>query len=121
MNGIILMMSIIVRCNCHNPDARRYNHDTSFWAVFIGIVIAFLDIVKVMQMVGDNGSIDICEIFIIMLSILAVCQHYCEENNPEYPIISVFNVAIATGIIETLRDIFTAGFFAKDGNGCPFA
>ena len=112
------MMSIIVRCNCHNPDARRYNHDTSFWAVFIGIVIAFLDIVKVMQMVGDNGSIDICEIFIIMLSILIVFKH-CEEN--EYPINSVFNATIATGIIEMLRDICAAGFYAKDGNGCPFA
>ena len=118
MNGIMLIMCIIVRCICHNPNARRYNHDTSFWAVVIGIVIAFIDLIKVMRMIDDNGSVDICEISIIILSIIILWAHCIQM---EYPIISIFNVAYATGILETFRDIFTAGFYAQDGNGCPFA
>ena len=118
INGIIVIMSIIILYACHSPNGRRYNHEASYWAVLIGVVIAVLDLVKVLRMVNDNGSVDICEMCIIITSIMIVWEH-CKEK--EYPIVSVLNVAIATEILETLRDIFTAGFYAKDGNGCPFA
>ena len=83
MNGIMMIMSIIVLCIYHNPHVRRYNYDASFWAVVIGVVIAFLDLVKVMQMIDDNGSVDKCEIFVIMISIVIVLAH-CTQM--EYPL-----------------------------------
>ena len=113
-----MILCIIVLGICHNPQARRYNHDTSYWAVVIGILIAVFDLIKVMQMVDDNGSIDKCEILVIIMSIGIVLAH-CTEM--EYPIISVFNVTCLTAVLETLRDIFTAVFYAEDGTGCPFA
>ena len=48
-----------------------------------------------------------------------IVWEHCKKK--EYPIVSVFNVAIVTGILEKLRDIFYSWFYAKDGNGCPFA
>ena len=62
MNGIMTVISAVVLCTCHNPNGRRYNHDASFWSVIIGIVIAFLDLLKVLQMLDDKGSIDIMKL-----------------------------------------------------------
>ena len=119
MNGIMMILCITVLGICHNPNARRYNHEASFWAVFIGIAIAFLDLAKVMQMVDDNGSVDKCEILVIFISIMIVLVH-CTQM--EYSIISTFTVTFfVTGMLETLRDIFTAGLYTEDGTGCPFA
>ena len=119
INGITMVISITALCNCHNPNARRYNHEASLIAIVVGIVIAFLDILKVMHiiMVYENGSIDIFEIIILIISIAIIWGHCVQQ---EYPIVCAFNVSIATGLLELLKDIVTAIFYSKDGNGCPF-
>ena len=114
VNGVMLVMSIITLCNCHNPNRRIYNHNASFWAVVIGIVIAFLDLLKVLRMMDDNGSLDVCEVIIIILSIGIA---FAEKD---YPIVIASKAAVVTGILEALRDIFTAVTYSQDGNGCPF-
>ena len=65
----------------------------------------------------ENGSIDICEIIIIIISIIIICRHCVQQ---EYPILCAFRVSLATGLLELLKDILTAIFYSKDGNGCPF-
>ena len=116
VNGVMMVLSIIAFCKCHNPNARRYNHEASFMAVVVGIVIAFLDLLKVARIIND-GSIDICEIVIIIISIIIILGHCVQQ---EYPIIIAFRVSLATGLLELLKDIFTAIIYSKDGNGCPF-
>ena len=119
VNGIMMVISIIAFCKCHNPNARRYNHEASFMAVVVGVVIAFLDLLKVVRIIKiyDDGSIDICEIMIIIISIIIIWGHCAQQ---EYPIVSAFNVLVATGLLELLKDIFTSIIYSKDGNGCPF-
>ena len=107
----MLVISIITLCNCHNPKRRIYNHNASFWAVLIGIVIEFLDLLNILHMMDDNGSLDVCEVIIIILSIARV-RICCIENN--YPCIVIASkVAIVAEILEALRDIFTAGIYVE--------
>ena len=88
-------------------------------AVVVGVVIAFLDLLKVVRIivVYDDGSIDICEIVIIIISIIIIWGHCVQQ---EYAIVSAFSVLVATGLLELLKDIFTSIIYSKDGNGCPF-
>ena len=88
-------------------------------AVVVGVVIAFLDLLKVARIIKvyNDGSIDICEIVIIIISIIIILGHCVEQ---EYPIIIAFRVSLATGLLELLKDIFTTIIYSKDGNGCPF-
>ena len=119
LNGITVVLSIMGFCKCHNPDASRYNHGASFMAVIVGLIIAFLDLLKFAHiiMVYDDGFIDVCEIIIIFISIMIIYGH-CKQQ--EYPIVSALYVSIATGLLEVLEDVITSIFYSKDGNGCPF-
>ena len=111
------IISIIALCNCHNPSAQIYNHEASAIALIIGIVIALLDLAKVIHMVIDTQSVDGWEIAAIIISIIVFCSW---AEGEEYLIVSISSFAVSAVILEALRDILTAAFNANDGNGCPF-
>ena len=83
-----------------------------------GIVI--LDLAKAIHML-TTGSVEIVEITIMMLSIMIVRMH-CEENNTcrSHGIIITLQITILTSVLETIRDIYAAKYYDKDGYGCPF-
>ena len=116
----MMVISVIALCNCHNPNARRYNNEASCVAVFVGLVIAFLDflkIVRIIEVINAEGSIDVLEIMIIVISIIIIWGHCVQQ---EYPIVCAFNVSIVTGLLELLKDVITSIIYSKDGNGCLF-
>ena len=67
-----------------------------------------------------TGSVDGTEIIAMIISVIIVCI-YCQENDTCRPhgIIITFWITIVTGVLETIRDVYTTNY-DKDGYGCPF-
>ena len=86
----------------------------------IGTGIVILDLAKAIHML-ITGSVEIVEITIMILSIMIVRMH-CEENNTRrfHGIIITLQITILTAVLETIRDIYAAKHYDKDGYGCPF-
>ena len=102
---------------------RRYdsnNSNASLCAQIIGFGIVILDLAKAMYMITTE-SVEMVEITILILSIIIVRMHF-EENDTSrsYGIIITSQITILTAVLETIRDIYAANYYDKDGYGCPF-
>ena len=62
------------------------------------------------------GSADTYEIIIMVISIALIYLYCCCVDC----IVPALLVTVATGALETLRDVYTAMYYDRDGNDCPF-
>ena len=114
------LISIIAFNNCYDTFRKRYDNDALSCAQIIGTGIVILDLAKTIHML-TTGSVEIIEITIVILYIIIVCM-YCEENSTHrsHGIIITSQITILTAVLETIRDIYAANYYDKDGYGCPF-
>ena len=119
-NGIMALISIFAINNCYDTFRNRYDTDATSCAQMISAGILILDLAKAIHML-TTGSVEIVEITIMILSIMIVYMH-CEENNTcrSHGIIVTLQITILTAVLETIRDIYAAKHYDKDGYGCPF-
>ena len=111
----MIIISTLAACCCCTHDHRITNGISGYIAVFT----VFLDLAKVFHMVAI-GSADTYEIIISVISI-ALIYLYCYRTHSEvHGIIPALLVTFATGALETFRDIYTAAYYDRDGNDCPF-
>ena len=115
INAVMAVISLLTCCCCH------IDRGADDIAVCIVYVTVFLDLVKVYHMVAME-SVDGYEIAVIISSILLILYCCCAScmRTRVYCTIPVLLVTIATGILETIRDYYTAANNNKDGSGCPF-
>ena len=116
INAVMAVISLLTCCCCHT------DHRADRIAVCIAYVTAILDLAKFIHMAA-MGSVDKYEIFVIIASILLICLYYrCAScmRSEAYGICAALVVTFGTGILETLRDLYTAAYDEKDGNDCPF-
>ena len=116
INAMMAVISILACCCCHT------DRHTSVVARYIAAVIVILDLAKVFHMAAI-GSVDKYEIAVIITSILLIYLYCCCAGCTDaevYGIIPALLVTIATGVLETLRDYYSATNNDKDGFDCPF-
>ena len=116
INAVMAVISILACCCCHAV------RNTNVVAAYIAFVTVILDLAKVIHMAA-MGSVDEYEIVVIIISILLIYLYCCcaaSMRDEAYGIIPALLVTIATGILETFRDYYTAANNDKDGSGCPF-
>ena len=110
------VISILAVCCC------CLHRITNCIAGYIAVFTVILDIIKVVYMIA-MGSPDICEIIIMPVSIALIYLYCCCVDytcSEAYGIIPALLVTVATGALETVRDVYTAAYYDKDGNDCPF-
>ena len=113
INALMTVISILAACYCHHRG-------TNCVVGYIIIFTVILDIIKVVYMIG-MGSPDICEIIIIVVSIALICRYcYLDCTGGTCGITPALLITVATVVLETSRDIYTAAYYDKDGNDCPF-
>lgn len=113
INAVMAVISILAACSCHT-------HDADCIAAYIAIGTILLDFAKIIHMIAI-GSADTYEIVIMITSIIFIYLYCCAAGAKVYGINpATLIVTIATGALETFRDIYTAAYNDKDGNDCPF-
>ena len=116
VNALMIVISTLAACCCHT------HHITDGIAAYIAIFTIILDLAKVFHMIAI-GSADTYEIIIMVISI-ALFNLYCRyvecTRSEAYGIVPALLVTVATGALETFRDIYTATHYDRDGNDCPF-
>ena len=119
VNGIMALMSIFASCFCYNSWRNQHDNNATSTALLVGIVIAILDIAKVLYM-ANTGSVEIIEIIVMIISIIIVCTH-CTENDTNrcHGIITTLFITMMTAVLETIRNIYAVQHYGRDGNGCP--
>ena len=115
-NAVMMIISILGACSCHKRGSDAIGG-------YIGIFTVILDLVKIIHMF-TMGSADTYEIVLMIISI-ALIYLYCSScvdctNDEAYCIILAIFVTVATGILETVRDVYVAAYYDRDGNDCPF-
>ena len=122
VNAVMALISTLpLLAACCSGHARVMRSADDMAACFAFGTIT-LDLVKVFYMFAI-GSADTYEIVIMIISIILIYLYCCcvsSMRTEAYGIIPVALVTIATGALETFRDIYTAVYNDKDGNDCPF-
>ena len=116
INAVMIIISILAACCCFT------HRIANCIAGYIAIVTVFLDLAKVFHMLVI-GSADTYEIIIIVISIALIYLYCCcmdRTHSEVHGIIPALFVTVATGTLETFRDIYTAKNYDRDGNDCPF-
>ena len=91
-------------------------------AVYIAVVTIILDLAKVVHMAALQSA-DGWEIVIMIASYLLLGLYfgYVDATHVKvYAIVPALLVTIATGTIETFRDVYTAAYNDRDGSDCLF-
>ena len=116
INAVMVVISILASL-CH---ADRITKDCI--AAKIAAVTVIFHLAKFFHM-AVLGSFDKCEIVVVVMSILLIYLYYrCTSSMRAevHGIIPALLVTVATGVLETIRDIYTAAYNDKDGGDCPF-
>lgn len=116
INAVMAAISVLAACCCYT------HRNTDCIAAYIAIVTIILDLAKVIHMIA-NGSADVCEIVVMIASILLIYLYCCcvdHMRGEVYGIIPAALVTVATVALEAFRDIYTAAYNDKDGSDCPF-
>ena len=113
INAVMIIISILAACYC------CFTHHiiiANCIAGYIAMFTVILDLAKVFHMFAI-GSADTYEIIIMVISIALIYLYCCcvdRTHSEVYGIIPALLVTVATGALETFRDIY------RDGNDCPF-
>ena len=116
VNAAMIIFSILAKCCCHTHCV------TNCIAGYITIFTVFLDLAKIIHMF-IMGSADVYEIVLMIISIVLIYLYCCYVDctrSEAYGIIPAILVTVATGILETARDVYAAAYYDRDGNNCPF-
>ena len=90
-------------------------------AINVGAGILVLNLAKAIHMF-NSVSFENTEIVVIIISVIIACMHLAENNDAQrhHSIIATTLIVILTGVLETMRDIYTVSHYGRDGFGCPF-
>ena len=116
VNGII---ALICTAGIVSFRKRMFDNATNA-AISASTWTVILDLAKAVHMFA-NGSFENTEIAVIIISVIIACMHLAENDTQRFPgIVAIALITILTGVLETMRNIYTVSQYGRDGYGCPF-
>ena len=120
VNCIMALYSTFAINICYDSFRRRYDNDATRIATIVSTGIVILDLAKAIHMLA-SGSVEITEVVVIIISVMIACVHLAENDTQrDHGIVITTKITILTGVLETMRNIYTVSHYGRDGYGCPF-